>query len=145
MAQSSVLPKESFLCIKAADLSLRVSTWSDIDKLSEKQTRELFKETLFAICSQFYDKDLEDFTIESVNAMKPDLRLIIRGLRDFKGKDRRGIARAKTYVEGARVELGVAAQLFDDEEEPDAAKRIRSRLRALVNCQNHLDKAYEQL
>ena len=52
--------------------------------------------------------------------------------------------KAKEYIEFAKIELGVASNLFDDREEPDPTKRIRNRLDALNKCKNWLDKAILQ-
>lgn len=108
-------------------------------KSPEEQRHVLYLATLKGICDLFYDYDHNDFKEKFVSTLSDDLGKIIKGLRGAKG-----LEKSKEYIEKAKIELGVASNLFDDREEPEPAKRIRNRLYALNECKNWLEKAVLQ-
>ncbi|NUM47061.1 MAG: hypothetical protein HUU38_20365 [Anaerolineales bacterium] len=107
---------------------------------SELERLKLYRKTVEEIAEiMFKNRDRRGFGEKFVTTISIDLGRIIDGMRKIKR-----IGKAKEYIEQADVELGIALNLYDDLEEPDAEKRLRGRLNAFKNCKNLLDKAILQ-
>lgn len=103
----------------------------------------LYKGTLIAITESLFDDDqdlgdIPKMTIKEV--LRKDVNKIINGLRNYSGKNRKGIKTAWSHLDKAVISLSTASKLFSDD-----AEKIEARVALLVQSRNSLLEAIKQL